>query len=70
MVEEIVSRTAPGHRFRRGASQKDGTRIEAIGQIDELNCTIGVLLTEPMSDAVRQQLISIQHDLFDLGGEL
>lgn len=51
-------------------TQKDGPRIEAIGQVDELNCTIGVLLTEPMPDDVRAQLTAIQHDLFDLGGEL
>ncbi len=51
-------------------TSKDGPRIEAIGQVDELNSTIGVLLTEPMPDNVREQLIGIQHDLFDLGGEL
>lgn len=51
-------------------TRKDGPRIEAIGQVDELNSVLGVLLIEPMPDEIREQLISIQHDLFDLGGEL
>jgi cob(I)alamin adenosyltransferase len=49
---------------------KDATRIAAIGEVDELNSTLGVLLAEPVPDAVRELLIAIQHDLFDLGGEL
>jgi cob(I)alamin adenosyltransferase len=49
---------------------KDSLRIEAIGAVDELNSAIGVLLTEPVSDAVRDCLHGVQHDLFDLGGEL
>ncbi|MCC7059837.1 MAG: cob(I)yrinic acid a,c-diamide adenosyltransferase [Burkholderiaceae bacterium] len=51
-------------------THKDGPRIRAIGEVDELNCTLGLLLTEPLPEAVREQLIGIQHDLFDLGGEL
>ncbi len=49
---------------------KDAARIDAIGTVDELNSTIGVLLTEPVPDAVRALLLEIQHTLFDLGGEL
>lgn len=49
---------------------KDSHRIDSIGQVDELNSTIGVLLTEPMPAGVREALIDVQHDLFDLGGEL
>ena len=55
----------------------DGTRIgkaeprmEAIGEIDELNCTLGLLLCEPLREDLRALLVDIQHDLFDLGGEL
>lgn len=49
---------------------KDSLRIAAIGDVDELNSTLGVLLTEPMPESVRDALAGIQHDLFDLGGEL
>ena len=49
---------------------KDSVRINAIGEVDELNSHIGLLLCEPMPDELREELVSIQHDLFDLGGEL
>ncbi|KWE60979.1 cobalamin adenosyltransferase [Burkholderia ubonensis] len=49
---------------------KDDVRIAAIGDVDELNSTIGVLLAETLPDDVRAALVTIQHDLFDLGGEL
>ena len=49
---------------------KDAPRIEAIGAVDELNSVIGVLLCEDVPDAVRKCLDGVQHDLFDLGGEL
>ena len=49
---------------------KDSLRIETMGQVDELNSVIGLLLTEDMPDPIRNALTRIQHDLFDLGGEL
>ncbi|KVO14621.1 cobalamin adenosyltransferase [Burkholderia ubonensis] len=49
---------------------KDDVRIAAIGDVDELNSTLGVLLAETLPDDVRAALVTIQHDLFDLGGEL
>lgn len=49
---------------------KDSLRIVALGDVDELNSQIGVLLAEPLPDDVREVLIDIQHDLFDLGGEI
>lgn len=49
---------------------KDSLRIQAIGDVDELNSQLGVLLCEALPDALREELLSIQHDLFDLGGEL
>ncbi|MEO8157641.1 MAG: cob(I)yrinic acid a,c-diamide adenosyltransferase [Betaproteobacteria bacterium] len=49
---------------------KDSLRIEAIGAVDELNSALGVLLADAVSDDVRTGLLAIQHDLFDLGGEL
>ncbi|WP_118183512.1 cob(I)yrinic acid a,c-diamide adenosyltransferase [Paraburkholderia phosphatilytica] len=50
--------------------RKDGVRIAAIGDVDELNSSIGVLLCETLPDDVRHALTAIQHDLFDVGGEL
>ncbi len=49
---------------------KDHLRIHAMGDVDELNSHIGVLLAEPLPDDVRALLVAIQHELFNLGGEL
>ncbi|MGD2139301.1 MAG: cob(I)yrinic acid a,c-diamide adenosyltransferase [Burkholderiales bacterium] len=49
---------------------KDSARIESIGAVDELNSSIGVVLAESIPEAVACVLIRVQHELFDLGGEL
>jgi cob(I)alamin adenosyltransferase len=49
---------------------KDHLRVAAMGDVDELNSSIGVLLTTELSDSIRSDLAAIQNDLFDLGGEL
>jgi cob(I)alamin adenosyltransferase len=49
---------------------KDSLRVHAMGDVDELNSNIGVLLCEAMPADVRELLIDIQHQLFNLGGEL
>ena len=49
---------------------KDHLRVMAMGDVDELNSSIGVLLAEPLPDDVRTQLVVNQHELFNLGGEL
>ncbi len=49
---------------------KDCERIEALGAVDELNNSIGMLLTAELPNDVRELLLDIQHSLFDLGGEL
>ncbi|MGH6611442.1 MAG: cob(I)yrinic acid a,c-diamide adenosyltransferase [Burkholderiaceae bacterium] len=49
---------------------KDHLRIAAMGDVDELNSTIGVLLTNELPNQIRIDLAEIQNDLFDLGGEL
>lgn len=49
---------------------KDHARINAMGDVDELNSSLGVLLAEPLPNDIRALLTEIQHDLFDLGGEL
>jgi cob(I)alamin adenosyltransferase len=51
-------------------TRKDSLRVAAMGDVDELNSTIGLLLTEALPDDIREALLDIQHDLFDLGGEL
>ena len=51
-------------------TEKDSLRVEAMGTVDELNCAIGVLLCEPLSEPLQSTLIEIQHTLFDIGGEL
>ncbi|WPB57006.1 cob(I)yrinic acid a,c-diamide adenosyltransferase [Xylophilus sp. GOD-11R] len=50
---------------------KHHLRVQAMGDVDELNSHLGVLLAEPaLPDAVRELLVDVQHHLFDLGGEL
>jgi cob(I)alamin adenosyltransferase len=49
---------------------KDSALIEAIGAVDELNSVLGVLLSEALPEDMRSCLTGVQHDLFDLGGEL
>ena len=49
---------------------KDHLRVQALGDVDELNSNLGVLLCEPLPDDVRELLVVIQHELFNLGGEL
>ncbi|GHD74523.1 ATP--cobalamin adenosyltransferase [Luteimonas padinae] len=49
---------------------KDSLRVEAYGTVDEANACIGVMLAAGVPDGVRDLLTSVQHQLFDLGGEL
>jgi len=49
---------------------KNHLRVQAMGDVDELNSQLGVLLAEPLPEDVRELLITIQHELFNLGGEL
>ncbi len=72
-LSKIVTRTGDAGTTGLGDGSrvnKDSLRVEAMGQVDELNSTIGLLLTEEMPGDIRQALIGVQHDLFDLGGEL
>ncbi len=50
--------------------EKDDIRIEAIGTVDELNSAIGTVLACSIPEFIQNCLTNIQHDLFDLGGEL
>lgn len=50
---------------------KDALRVEAFGCVDELNSHIGLLLAQTaVPENIRSALVEIQHELFDLGGEL
>jgi cob(I)alamin adenosyltransferase len=50
---------------------KESLRVEAYGTVDETNSALGVLLSAaPLPVEIKQTLTAIQHDLFDLGGEL
>lgn len=50
---------------------KDSARVEAYGTVDELNSVVGVLLAcDGVPEDIRESLLQIQHELFDLGGEL
>ncbi len=49
---------------------KDHPRVQAMGDVDELNSLIGLLLCERVPDDVRALLVEVQHQLFNLGGEL
>jgi cob(I)alamin adenosyltransferase len=49
---------------------KDAARVAAMGEIDELNCAIGVVMAEDLPPDVRATLLVVQNDLFDLGGEV
>ena len=51
-------------------TSKDSIRVAAMGDVDELNSLIGVILCEELPADIRELFIGIQHDLFDLGGEL
>src|SRR6187551_2123676 len=72
-LSKIVTRTGDAGTTGLGDGSrvaKDWPRIAAIGAVDELNSTIGVLLAESLPEPVVACLTSVQHDLFDLGGEL
>lgn len=72
-LSKIVTRTGDAGTTGLGdgsRTTKDSLRIDAIGEVDELNSGLGLLLCEELPERVRAALLDIQHDLFDLGGEL
>ena len=72
-LTQIATRTGDAGTTGLGDNtrvSKDSLRVHAMGDVDELNSHIGVLLCEDMPDAVRHLLVEIQHQLFNLGGEL
>ncbi len=72
-LTQIATRTGDNGTTGLGDNtrvSKDSLRVHAMGDVDELNSQIGVLLCEEMAPDVRQLLVEIQHQLFNLGGEL
>ncbi len=72
-LSQIATRTGDDGTTGLGDGQrvpKDHLRIAAMGDVDELNSQLGVLLAEPLPDDIRELLVIIQHELFNLGGEL
>ena len=72
-LSKIVTRTGDAGTTGLGdgsRTTKDSQRIDAMGEVDELKSSLGVLLCEELPDNVRAALLDIQNDLFDLGGEL
>lgn len=69
----IATRTGDNGTTGLGNNQrvsKNSLRVHAMGEVDELNSHIGVLLCEDMPVGVRDLLVEVQHQLFNLGGEL
>ena len=72
-LTKIVTRTGDDGTTGLGDGTrvgKDALRIAVLGDLDELNSALGCALAEPMPDHVAAMLRGIQHDLFDLGGEV
>ncbi len=73
-LSKIITRTGDTGTTGLGDGSrvaKDSARIEALGAVDELNSWIGLLRATPSLPAeTGTWLLRIQHDLFDLGGEL
>ena len=72
-LTQIATRTGDNGTTGLGDNtrvSKDSLRVHAMGDVDELNSHIGLLLCEQMPDGVGYLLVEIQHQLFNLGGEL
>ena len=72
-LTQIATRTGDAGTTGLGDNtrvSKNNARVHAMGDVDELNSHIGVLLCESLPDGVRDLLVEVQHQLFNLGGEL
>ncbi len=72
-LTQIATRTGDNGTTGLGDNtrvSKNSLRVHAMGEVDELNSHIGVLLCEEMPEGVRSVLVEVQHQLFNLGGEL
>ena len=72
-LSQIATRTGDAGTTGLGDNtrvSKNDLRVHAMGDVDELNSQIGVLLCEDLAEGVRELLVEVQHQLFNLGGEL
>src|SRR5690349_11485146 len=72
-LSKITTRTGDAGETGLGDGSrvpKDSPRVRALGDLDELNSVLGLVLAEDVPAAIREALSQIQHDLFDLGGEI
>jgi len=72
-LSKITTRTGDSGETGLGDGsrvRKDSARVAALGDIDELNSAIGLLLAETVPERIRTVLEGVQHDLFDLGGDV
>src|SRR3954469_18695300 len=72
-LTKIVTRTGDDGTTGLGdgrRTSKDTLRVQALGDLDELNSALGCVLSEAVPEPVRTALAAVQNDLFDLGGEV
>ena len=72
-LSKITTRTGDAGETGLGDGSrlsKDSPRVQALGDVDELNSALGLVLAEDVPPALREALTDVQQDLFDLGGEL
>lgn len=72
-LTKIYTKTGDGGTTRLANGEevsKDSLRVSAYGDVDELNSLLGLVLTESVSQDLHTDILAIQHQLFDLGGEL
>lgn len=72
-LSKIATRTGDAGETGLGDGSrvsKAAARVQALGDIDELNSSIGLVLAEAPPSPLREALLEVQHDLFDLGGEV
>ncbi len=72
-LSKITTRTGDAGETGLGDGSrvaKDSARVQTLGDVDELNSALGLILAEEVPEAMREALTQVQQDLFDLGGEL
>jgi cob(I)alamin adenosyltransferase len=72
-LTQITTRTGDAGTTGLGNNErvaKSHVRVQAMGDVDELNSMLGLLLCEEMGQGEHALLVDIQHELFNLGGEL
>lgn len=72
-LSRIYTRTGDSGETGLGNGErvfKNSLRVQAMGDVDELNAALGLLMCEQLPEELRTLLSGVQHELFDLGGEL